>query len=718
MCRYDLVKDEISFQDVVVRLETKHETYYYISTMAQSSSTDIRIKTAISLEICPVRLVNSTEKSYKESITKEIIIIVNALMNSGGGTLEMIYKSTPLRKQIDDSVRIIEQKVGDLIGTVGLVSSIEFQVLPGKIFLNVKEVEGPFVVNYNLYLPTKSQVKVIQPSEPIAKVKAVINRVDKPIKETLTPGAYYQHFVLNEKVSCDEGTKIQWKSLKSESTKNVSLADRMTGKSNKLSCYISAFSNHSGGHIYYGINDDGIVEGEVVTEKHQTEIARKVAKTFEKIIWPRHCSGKQLKGKLWDLFFVPVKDSKKTPIASSFVIVVAIAPCRGGVFTDKPESYHIVDGKVERMNLADVQNYFDDTLEAPLELGPASKMKRLLWSSKKNRHIYQALTTKLVQFRNDKKAVEFKKLCHLAVSKYPSSCARLVSTAEKGAIACKNNEFKTAKLLLSDFMETLNQSMVNDVSFFEVRGLCLKSRIERAEGKFEESYNTVKDGLQKMQLVPADFLTVWFYINAAAVANILCSKEENPQRYANLVEESQTYLQSALRDSNTLDENQYPRSTSDLKQKTRIYLAMSILGCSLTGEVAKQKHRTKADIVNAASQLKAVQESKIDGIQPTRFQEVEYFLAQSDLCYCRAMLSSNSADQTTDLKWASELSTKAQCLAQELQFEEAVCYAQRRLARLTEILDRNAVQSSSKRRLEQDLEDLLDFHKKGKSEEN
>lgn len=102
-----------------MRLETKHETYYYISTMAQSSSTDIRIKTAISLEICPVRLVNSTEKSYKESITKEIIIIVNALMNSGGGTLEMIYKSTPLRKQIDDSVRIIEQKVGDLIGTVG-----------------------------------------------------------------------------------------------------------------------------------------------------------------------------------------------------------------------------------------------------------------------------------------------------------------------------------------------------------------------------------------------------------------------------------------------------------------------------------------------------------------------------------------------------------------------------------------------------------------------
>lgn len=685
--------------------------------MTQSSNTGSCIRTAISLEICPIRLSNSTEKSYKESITKEVIVIVNALLNSGGGTLEMIYKSTPMRKQIDDSVRIIEQKIGDLIGTVGLVSNIEFQVLPAKIFLNVKEVKGPFVVNYNLYLPTKSQVKVIQPSEPVAKVKAVINRVDKPVNETLAPGAYYQDFVLNERVACDEGIKIQWKSLKSESSKNITLADRLTGKSNKLPCYISAFANHSGGHIYYGINDDGIVEGEMLTARHQTEIIRKVAKIFEKIIWPRHCSGEQLKGKHWDIFFVPVKDNKKIPIPSVFVIVVAIAPCRGGVFTDKPESYRIVDGKVERMNLAEVQNYFDDTLGSQSELIP-SEMKRLPWSSEKNRHIYQVLTTKLVQFRNDKKTEEFNKLCHLAVSKYPTSCARLVSIAEKAAIACKNNKFKTAKILLGDFLETLNQSMIDDGSFFEVRGLCLKSRIERAEGKFEESYNTVKDGLQKMQLVPADFLSVWFYIHAAAVANILSSKEEDPQRYNILVEESQTYLQAALRDANTLDENQFPRSTSDLKQKTRIYLAMSNLGCSLTGEIAKQKHRTKADIVNAASELKAVQGSMLDGIQPTRFQEVEYFLAQSDLCYCRSMLSSNSADQTTDLKWACELSKKAQCLAQELQFQEAVFYAQRRLARLTEKSDRDALQSSSKCHLEQDLEDLLDFHKKGKSDES
>ena len=672
--------------------------------MTQSYNMGLRIRTAISLEICPVKLSNSTERNYKESITKEIIMTVNALLNSGGGTLEMICKSTPLRKQMDDTVRVIEQKIGDLIGTVGLVSNIEFQVLPAKIFVNVKEVEGLFVVNYNLYLPTKSQVKVVQPSEPVAKVKSVINRLNKPAKERhmLTPGNYYEDFVLNERVTCDEGIKIQWKSLKSESSKTVNLADRISGKSNKLPCYISAFANHSGGHIYYGINDDGVVEGEIVTDKHQTEITRKVAKTFEKMIWPRHCNKEQLKGKHWDIFFVPVKDSKKHPIASVFVIVVAIARCHGGVFTDEPESYRIVDGKVVRVNLTDMQNYFGDTSGAQSELIP-SEMQCVPWSSKKNKRIYQVLTTKLVQFRNDKKSQKFKTLCQLAVSKYPNSCARLVSTAEEAAIACKNNEFKKAKSLLSDFLETLSQSMVNDVSFFEVRGLCLKSRIERAEGKFEDSYNTVKDGLQKMLLVPADFLTVWFYIHAAAVANILSSKEEDPESYQILVEESQVYLQAALRDANTLDENQFPRSTSDLKQKTRIYLAMSNLGCSITGEIAKQKQLTKADIANAASELKAIQGSRLD-VQPTSFQEVEYFLAQSDLCYCRSMLSSNSAHQTNDLKWAIKLSKNAQGLAQGLEFEEAVLYAQRRLTRLSQILDRTALQSC----LGRELEDLLD----------
>ena len=678
--------------------------------MAQSMQTESRIRTAISIKIDPIKLSSGKgkEKDYKESITKEIVITINALLNSGGGTLELFYESTPIRKKIDACVRIIEQKIGDSLDAVDFVSIIEFERRPQKIFINVKEVEGPFIVNYNLYLPTKSQVKVIPPSVSVAKVKAMLNRRDKPAKAACTPGLAHQDFVKNEITTCDEDINVQWKSLKSECTRNITLADRITSKANKFSCYVSAFANYCGGHIYYGINDDGLLEGEKVTDKDKNEIIKKVTSTIEKMIWPWYCKGGPKRGQQWDIFFVPVKDGEGKPVASTFVIVVAIAFCRGGVFTDKPESYQIVDGKVEEMEVTDWQKYFCETADS-LPGPVSSKMLRPTWSSMKNRQIYQFLTTKLVQFRNDREINKFTGLCDMAMAKYPKSCAALVATAEKAAIACKNNQFKIARSLLDEYNVTLHGANVNDVLFFEVRGLCLRSRTERAEGKCIESYETAKDGLQKMQLVPADFLTVWFYIHAAAVATILSTKERNPLRYSTLVNECQNFLEAALRIANTLDEKKFPRSTADLKQKSRIYLAMSLLGSSITGEIVKNRNVTKVDIENAASELTAVQGSRLDGIQPTHFQEVEYFLAQSDLCYRRSIMSPCSVDQVKQLRWAFELSKKAHCLAQELHFEEAAQYANTRLARLTEMLVRNTLQSCSRRRLENELEDLLTF---------
>ena len=61
----------------------------------------------------------------------------------------------------------------------------------------------------------------------------------------------------------------------------------MTGKDNKFSCYVSAFANYNGGHTYYGITDDGLVESELISnEKDKREITKKVGKAINKMIWP------------------------------------------------------------------------------------------------------------------------------------------------------------------------------------------------------------------------------------------------------------------------------------------------------------------------------------------------------------------------------------------------------------------------------------------------
>ncbi|XP_028404401.1 uncharacterized protein LOC114527031 [Dendronephthya gigantea] len=139
----------------------------------------------------------------------------------------------------------------------------------------------------------------------------------------------------------------------------------MIGKSNKFSCYVSAFANHRGGHIYYGIDDDGIVQGENIEE--HSEIEKKVEKSIQKMIWP-DVIGRPKRGEHWEIFFEPVLDEKSNPIPSTFVIVIFIAPCFGGVFTEEPESYEMVEGKVKRMSFT--------TWKAKLQPGYLNKTKQ------------------------------------------------------------------------------------------------------------------------------------------------------------------------------------------------------------------------------------------------------------------------------------------------------------------------------------------------------
>lgn len=62
------------------------------------------------------------------------------------------------------------------------------------------------------------------------------------------------------------------------------------------------------------------------------------------MLWPNN---DPQKGHNWEIFFEPVVDSNRKPVPSTFVIVVTVAQCAGGVFTETPESYEVVNGKVK-----------------------------------------------------------------------------------------------------------------------------------------------------------------------------------------------------------------------------------------------------------------------------------------------------------------------------------------------------------------------------------
>jgi hypothetical protein len=62
------------------------------------------------------------------------------------------------------------------------------------------------------------------------------------------------------------------------------------------------------------------------------------------MLWPNNAPQR---GKHWDIFFEPVIDTGYKQIPSTFVVVVTVVQCAGGVFAEKPESYRVVNGKVE-----------------------------------------------------------------------------------------------------------------------------------------------------------------------------------------------------------------------------------------------------------------------------------------------------------------------------------------------------------------------------------
>ena len=149
----------------------------------------------------------------------------------------------------------------------------------------VETADSLITVNYNLYLPSKTQVNQVLPSESQDKVKEILNR--RVVEEPVQCESHIKLFSKGKGCGLSETKTIQLKNVKADTSKRTTLADCMTGKSNKFSCYASAFANFKGGH--YGIDDDGVVTGEFIdpNEVEKNEITKKVEKSINKMIWPK-----------------------------------------------------------------------------------------------------------------------------------------------------------------------------------------------------------------------------------------------------------------------------------------------------------------------------------------------------------------------------------------------------------------------------------------------
>ena len=632
-----------------------------------------------------------SSKRTRDSLMARIKKHTCALLNSNGGKLFLraIDASQQNKIKADDVVRPIEQSFRTVMDTFKVHK--HFKILSqtcDHIILDVKGSPVLCTLNYHLFLPTDTQILSI-PSGEVETVKRMLieSRIVE-ITEEKIPNA----FVLGRESGLLESKTVQLKKLKSEKSKRTDLADRIIN--NYVTHYISAFANCSGGCIYFGINNSGIVEGEELLDLNQNKIIEKVENAVSRMTWLEHGEGLK-RGKQWDIVFVPTKNADGKLLGSTFVIVITVRPCPGGVFAKEPESYHVVNGKVEMMTLG-VWRHMLLKKQEEREVVPLILHGR--WSTKKMETQYMRLTERLenlrqlggwTRIRNITR--ELKRLPPLSVN------AELVSLFQCTAMAYRQKNFDEAKGYLEEFRSKV--SFAEDPLIFRVEERYSSAALARSSGNFEESWRIIRDGLQMVDQAPSGLVAAAFYHLAGSLLSILVNDEsfigvkrqykDFTRRKKEHIDQAKKYCYKALQHVGCVEG--FEIAKEELKQRISITLSFLYLGSSISAGPSKGKKEmsiTRDDVNCAAEKITDSERSllTLTGTDMLEYNSCRLQIVRSDLHFRYSQLSSGNAfSQLTEslrfAKGALELSAIK-------NFEDIKEFCETRIENIQKILDK------------------------------
>ena len=598
------------------------------------------------------------------------------MLNGNGGKV-LLHKERNCNdcqclSQMSQVVRVLEQSMMAIIGLNQTVSKIDFTEDKESINIILKKADSLITTNYYLYLPSQKQVVQVSTSEPQEVIKKNIIR-RKRIVEPVQLGSHHRTFCKGKNCGLHENKLCEFKHLKAEPSNCTSLADRMTGKGNKFSCYVSAFANYSGGHIYYGIGDDVVVNGEFIpNEKDKEKITKQVEKFINKMIWPERI-GLPKRGKQWEIFFEPVADANSIPVPSTFVIVIYIAPCLGGVFTEQPESYEMVEGKVRKMS-------FDSWMKRILQpAGVHSKEivpysgQRTAWSSAAARNDFIVGSEILRKLINDGKWKVIVKKCQGFQSQ--SNHIKLVILSKQITMSYRKGDFKDAQAFLNTYMTILPR--VKDNLIFEVMGLHLQAALKRASEDFPALVEIVKEALSKAELIEPGLVTTAVYAFVATVSDLMSITDKT--------NESSSAIFSNKSLEHLLHVKDCPHFCADKKQKAHMMLASYYLGCNLNGQLINDDI-SPSDLDRAKDSIMAVHKSTYEEHPLSKYREVQFKLVQSIYNHRRSQVSPD--DRVSLLRSAFNDAKDAERLSNEHGFTEMLEWSKANEALRTEELVR------------------------------
>ena len=599
-----------------------------------------------------------SNKKYKEQTVKEIVAYLCALMNGNGGDIKLsFHKAQRSTAHYNKCIRIIEQSFINIVGAQMTVLNLSIKIVDNKVVCRVKKSESFITTRYNLCLPSTTQVLSVSSTE---KIKDnILNR--RHVVEPVEVGSHHKTFIRHEFCGLTENKEIELKLLEASAKNSTKLVQRMLN--NKLTDYVSAFANYNGGHIYYGITDDGVVEGEQIPNRDIDEITKKVGKAINKMIWPKW-TGQPKRGEHWEIFIEPVVDENSKPIPSTFVIVIYIAPCLGGVFTEEPECYEMVEGKVTKMSFAAWKKRILESAE--IKYVPHTTTSSITWISKTTGKLCTKAFCILTLCLNNGDWKGFQEKSKEIEEWLPNIVElKLVVLLKRIILHSRRHDFETASVMLQTYNELLQNAAERGI--FEVLGLYVQAAYNRAKGNEGNALNFIRDLLVRAMtmaewLMPG-LVTTLVYLFAGTMTDRFDNTFLRPPN--ELSNKALEHLQQLMADC--------PIVHADLVHKAHIIRATSYLGCNFYGELVDQ-HVDNTRVTQANSSILAIEQSiGSDNSKLTHYREIQLHLVKSICCFRR---SQNQPDKRTDfIREALKFSKNAENLAGKWEFHEMVSWS-------------------------------------------
>ena len=285
------------------------------------------------------------EIAKKRASAEPVLEPVCALLNSGGGILEMEITDIsnfkfPL-KQLDEFWSTLEEKVKSMISPSEYADVFDRVVREedGKVFLFIKAPNHLCTVNFNncLFLPLDAKTSPAS----YQKVKELLSKKNNaaipqdPLKHLplhLLPKRFRYKQVLN----FHESKQVQ---LKNFPPKNGILHNNNQTQRESIKKQISAFGNGSGGMILLGVKDNGEVHGQDMQNDSIADITSRVVSIIKEMSTTWSFSPERKVH--WEIEFFPIAG-----MDSNFVIVIYVAGMRnlGGIFAKYPKSFELRPG--------------------------------------------------------------------------------------------------------------------------------------------------------------------------------------------------------------------------------------------------------------------------------------------------------------------------------------------------------------------------------------